>query len=284
MITGFILGIIASLIATYLYSIRDRKQLSYLIKGRTVLNSKQEVLQNINLGFKVDETEIAALSIEIFSIWNSGLSTVENNDIKDKLIIKCNNNTESLLGYSIEKTTAKSSKFNAKIINDEDIEVTFNHLDTSEGGIIKIYYGKEHSENSTFEGGLKGTGRVSILPNSKTYFQVSTYFLRNQKIIKKIYNSINLKILMPSLLGVIVIFVLMYSDFFNLIGEHKYSNIIYTALAGTFILCILGLKDLMKLLSFIFLSFEVYCFRNERVFPAEIRDYYEKVYYEWKDD
>ncbi|RJX41044.1 hypothetical protein D3P09_03260 [Paenibacillus pinisoli] len=153
---GVIIGVIGIILSVYFYrKSLNRPRPAYQMASMRVIEEVSDSNGNIEImfnGSKVDrvvKTQVA--------FWNAGSNTINSHDIveRDPIIIMYSEDSK-ILNYNIISISRSVNLFRAIINeNSNQVEVTFDFLDPSDGAIIEII----HNDNKLFPrvtGTIKG--------------------------------------------------------------------------------------------------------------------------------
>ena len=181
-ILGFVIGIIASILANIYTSYRNKKRISYYQKSKVIIDKQQNLLGNIELLVYLKEKEIENLTISIFSLWNSGTSTIHTSDIKEKIQIETKNQNVEILDCLIEMQTVDATESRISLMNNRNINVQFDHLDRFEGMIIKVLYSSTKLDELNLKGSLKERGKLFNIHNTFAFkfYRIFKFLLEDE--------------------------------------------------------------------------------------------------------
>lgn len=107
---------------------------------------KQRVNAVSKLDIKFDGKYISDLSSTMFYIWNSGNDVINADDIVKKGLMKIQCGSKNILDAKIIKQSDIDNNFSIMQITSNDIDISFEYMDSNDGVVVQILHTGDISE------------------------------------------------------------------------------------------------------------------------------------------
>ncbi|MFW0737812.1 hypothetical protein [Flavobacterium sp. T12S277] len=158
---GNILGIIGIILAYYFYyKGKSKKEIFYEIIGFNLINENlNQKVSELKISYK--NKDIKYLTVSKIAIWNSGNTTIWENEIPENNKIQINicNNYE-ILEYELIENEDVDSKLNITKIDDKHLEINFKFLEPNKGVVLKLIHTSKTSNDVSIKGRIIGGSEI----------------------------------------------------------------------------------------------------------------------------
>ena len=132
---------IASLILAIVFYLKskEKKAFSYCLRSSSLIRRKKRKLEKLSVTY--NGRQIDNLCVSRFTIWNSGNTTLNNNDmvVSKELTITADDES-TLLDVELIACSEETNKFSVQLIDEHTAKVLFDYADKREGVVIQILH------------------------------------------------------------------------------------------------------------------------------------------------
>ncbi len=163
-----LLTIVGVILSVY-FGIKSKriKRFSYAKNSYRLVAKGENTIDKLKLTF--DNKEVENAVITKITIWNSGNTVINDSDIVSEKRLRISTKQScQILESKIIAYNEKSNKALIKVIDDNNIEVSFEYFDVQEGLVIQIIHTGEPSDIDVFCKIKGGKPLKNVMPVAKT--------------------------------------------------------------------------------------------------------------------